>query len=89
MRQRLIQYSLIIALLAIGLLSLVHATENDKANSATKGCVLTVVAINAKAHTVTLKRDDGDTFQTASSKPMKVGRTVYCEVISEEVPERV
>lgn len=92
MQQRLVRYSLIVALLAIGLVPLVHADEPS--GPVTKGVVLTVVKMDTKDHMVTLESNDGQTFQMSSyevalSKGMKVGSKVECEMINEGPPNQV
>jgi len=84
MRQRLLSYGLLAAVLAIGLVPPVYANSTAPVY---KDDVFTVESIDAKSHTATLEGTDGQTFQTYASSFMQSGKKVKCDLVEEAVVE--
>ena len=81
MLRRIIQDGLITGLLVVGLVSLVHAGDQEK-DPVSRGIVLTIAAIDPKTATATLKTPDGgEAFQTTAYASWKVGDKVECDLV--------
>jgi len=81
MLRRIIQDGLITGLLVVGLVSLVHAGDQEKV-AVSRGIVLTIVAIDPKTDTASLKTQRGEEeFQTTAYASWKVGDKVECDLV--------
>ena len=82
MLRRIIQDGLIAGLLVVGLVSLVHAGNQEKA-AVSRGIVLTIAAIDPKTATASLKTQQGEReYQTTAYASWKVGDKVECDLVA-------
>jgi hypothetical protein len=79
MLRQIIHGGLIAGLLVMGMTPPGHA---DKRDPEAEGRVFTIVAIDTKTDTATLRTEDGQTVQTIASASWKAGNKVECDVIN-------
>jgi len=80
MRRPLLLGSLLTSLLVLSLPLLGYADKIEQPSS--QGIVLTVVALDPKTHTATVRADgDGNGFQTMNSPSWKTGAKVLCDLV--------
>jgi hypothetical protein len=80
MRRSLLLGSLLSSLLVLSLTLLGYADKTQQPS--TQRIVLTVVALDPKTHTATMRADeDGTAFQTMNSASWKSGAKVLCDLV--------
>lgn len=82
MLRHILYRSLLTGLLILGFTLPSYAEQNGPPVS--RGIVLTIMALDPKTHTATLRADDGGKeFQTSNSGFWKIGSKMLCDLIDQ------